>query len=183
MGDFKDVLHAARGGDDRALGELYRGIYPRFLRYARAFASGSAEDIASDAWLDVARGLHRFRGDESAFRSWAFTIARRRALDLQRSNARRRTDPADPHGLLDAAPGGNVEDEALASLGASWAIRLIVDALSTEQAEVVLLRVIGDLDVGQVAAIMGKRPGTIRVLQHRGLRRLAETLRREGVTR
>ncbi|HEX2424951.1 MAG TPA: sigma-70 family RNA polymerase sigma factor [Actinomycetota bacterium] len=182
MGDFQDVLHAARGGDDRALGELYRGIYPRFLRYARAFAPGSAEDIASDAWLDVARGLHRFRGDESAFRSWAFTIARRRALDLQRSNARRRTHPADPHGLADAS-GGNVEEEALASLGASWAIGLIVEALSAEQAEVVLLRVIGDLDVGQVAAIMGKRPGTIRVLQHRGLRRLAETLRREGVTR
>jgi RNA polymerase sigma-70 factor (ECF subfamily) len=183
MGNFQDVLSAATGGDDRALGELYRGIYPRFLRYARAFAPGSAEDIASDAWLDVARGLHRFRGDEPAFRSWAFTIVRRRALDLQRSNARRRTNPTDPHELVDAAAGGNVEEEALASLGASWAIRLIVDALSTEQAEVVLLRVLGDLDVGQVAAIMDKRPGTIRVLQHRGLRRLAETLRREGVTR
>ncbi len=183
MADFQDVLHAARGGDEHALGELYRGIYPRFVRYARAIAPGSAEDIASDAWLDVARGLHRFRGDESGFRSWAFTIARRRALDLQRRNVRRRTDPADPHQLADAAPGGDVEDEALASLGATWAIRLIVDSLSSDQAEVVLLRVIGDLEVDQVAEIMGKRAGTIRVLQHRGLRRLAETLRREDVTR
>jgi RNA polymerase sigma-70 factor (ECF subfamily) len=183
MADFYDVLDAARGGDEHALSVLYRDIYPRFVRYAGAIVRGSAEDIASDAWLDVARGLHRFRGDQSAFRSWAFTIVRRRALDVQRMNARRRTNPADPHQLVDAAPGGNVEEEALASLGASWAIRSIVDALSAEQAEVVLLRVIGDLEVDQVAAIMGKRPGTIRVLQHRGLRRLAETLRREGVTR
>ena len=85
--------------------------------------------------------------------------------------------------MLDDAIGGDVEDEALASLGAAWAIRLITASLTHDQAEVVLLRVIGDLDVEQVASIMGKRPGTVRVLQHRGLRRLAETLRREGVTR
>src|SRR5207247_7689758 len=123
------------------------------------------------------------RGDESDFRSWAFTIARRRLLDLQRTSARRRTDPVDPDEVMEGFPGGDVEDEALASLGASWAIRLIMASLSRDQAEVVILRVIGDLEVEQVAAIMGKRPGTIRVLQHRGLRRLAETLRREGVTR
>jgi len=183
MADFEEVLCAAREGDEHALGALYRGIYPRFVRYVGAIAPGSAEDVATDAWLDVARGLARFRGDESAFRSWAFTIARRRLLDLQRRTARRRTDPADPRDLVDAVPGGDVEAEALASLGASWAIRLIVDSLSHDQAEVVLLRVIGDLGVDQVAAITGRRPGAIRVLQHRGLRRLAETLRREGVTR
>jgi RNA polymerase sigma-70 factor (ECF subfamily) len=185
MTDFDQVLEAARGGDEQALITLYRSIYPRFVRYAGAVLPGSAEDVAADAWLDVARGLNRFRGDESAFRGWAFTIARRRLLDLRRSRARRKTEPRDPHELTDTAAAsavGNVEDEALASLGASWAVGLITSSLSRDQAEVVLLRVIGDLGVDQVASIMDKRPGTIRVLQHRALRRLAETLRREGVT-
>ena len=42
--------------------------------------------------------------------------------------------------------------------------------------EAIALRVVAGLDVGRVAEIMGKRPGTVRVLTHRGLRRLAERL-------
>ncbi len=183
MTDFDRVLDAAVQGDEQALTTLYRGIYPRFVRYAAAVAPESAEDVAADAWLDVAGGLGRFHGDEAAFRAWAFTIARRRLLDLLRTRARRRTEPVDPHQLADPRAVADVEDEALASLGCSWAIRFITSTLSPDQADVVLLRVLGDLDVRQVASIVGKRPGTVRVLQHRALRRLAETLRHEDVTR
>jgi len=182
MTDFDYVLSAARDGNEEALADLYRSLYPRFVRYAGAVVPSSAEDVAADAWLDVARSLGRFRGDESGFRAWAFTIVRRRLLDLRRTGARRRTDPVDPVDLIDAGGVGNVEDEAVGSLEASWAIRLITSTLSRDQAEVVLLRVLGDLSVDQVAGLLGKRPGTIRVLQHRALRRLAEALRREGVT-
>jgi RNA polymerase sigma-70 factor (ECF subfamily) len=182
MTDFDHVLSAARDGNEDALADLYRSLYPRFVRYAAAVVPSSAEDVAADAWLDVARSLGRFRGDESDFSAWAFTIVRRRVLDLRRRGARRRTDPVDPLDLVDAGDVGNVEDEAVVSLEASWAVGLITSALSRDQAEVVLLRVLGDLSVDQVADIMGKRPGTIRVLQHRALRRLAEALRREPVT-
>src|SRR5262249_22218343 len=119
---------------------------------------------------------------ESAFRAWAFTIVRRRLLDLRRTSARRRTDPVDPIDLAEAGDVGNVEEEATASLEASWAVDLITSSLSRDQADVVLLRVLGDLSVDQVAELLGKRPGTIRVLQHRALRRLAEALRKERVT-
>jgi RNA polymerase sigma-70 factor (ECF subfamily) len=183
MGAFDEVLAAAREGEGWALSQLYRATYPRFVRYASAVAPDDAHDVAADAWLDIARSLHRFKGDEHAFRAWAFTIARRRLLDLQRSRARRRTDPVDPEDLVGAASRGDVEEEALASLGTDRAIWLITSSLSRDQAEVVLLRVIGDLGVDEVASIMGKRPGTIRVLQHRAIRQLAQVLRREGVTR
>jgi RNA polymerase sigma-70 factor (ECF subfamily) len=183
MSDFQDMLIAAREGEGWALTQLYRAVYPRFVRYAMAVAPSDAHDIAADAWLDIARSLDRFRGDEQAFRAWAFTIARRRLLDLQRSHARRRTDPVDPGDLVGAGGRGDAEDDALAALGTGWAIRIIASSLSHDQAEVVLLRVIGDLGVDDVATIMGKRPGTIRVLQHRAIRRLAQVLRREDVTR
>ena len=183
MGGFDEVLAAAREGEGWALTQLYRAIYPRFVRYASAVAPSDAHDIAADAWLDIARSLDRFRGNEPAFRAWAFTIARRRLLDLQRRRARRRTDPVDPGDLVGTGGRGDAEEDALTSLGTDWAISLITSSLSRDQAEVVLLRVIGDLGVSEVAAIMGKRPGTIRVLQHRAIRRLAQVLRGEGVTR
>jgi RNA polymerase sigma-70 factor, ECF subfamily len=182
MTDFDHVLSCARRGDEDALATLYRGIYPGFLRYTAAVGASDPEDVAADAWLDVARSLGRFHGDEANFRAWAFTIVRRRHLDRLRSSARHRTDPVDPSDLTDPLAVGDVEDDALASLGAEWAIRLIVTSLSRDQAEVVLLRVLGDLSVDQVAEIMGKRPGTVRVLQHRAIRRLGRTLQREGVT-
>jgi RNA polymerase sigma-70 factor, ECF subfamily len=181
--DFEAVLLAARDGEGWALTELYRVLYPRMVRYLGAVEPNEAEDVACDAWLDVVRGLRRFRGDEAGLRAFAFTIARRRLLDLRRRRARRRTEPRDPRTLSQAGPTGNVEEEALSSLGTDWAINLITASLPSEQAEIVLLRVIGDLDADAVAKIVGKRPGNVRVLQHRALRRLARILQRAGVTR
>jgi len=181
--DFEAVLAAARGGEGWALAELYRTLYPRIVRYLRAVEPTEAEDLASDTWLDVAHGLERFRGDGAGLRAFAFTIAQRRLLDLRRRRSRRRIEPREPRRLIQVGPTGDVEEEALSSLGTDWAINLITSSLTSEQANVVLLRVIGDLDVNAVAKIVGKRPGTIRVLHHRALRRLARILQREGVTR
>jgi RNA polymerase sigma-70 factor (ECF subfamily) len=181
--DFESVLAAARNGQGWALAELYRALHPRIVRYLRAVEPTEAEDLASDTWLDIVHGLERFRGDEGGLRAFSFTIARRRLLDLRRRRSRRRTEPRDPRGLNQAGPTGNVEEEALSSLGTGWAVNLITSSLTSEQADVVLLRVIGDLDVEAVAKIVGKRPGTVRVLHHRAVRRLARILQREDVTR
>lgn len=181
--DFEAMLDGVRDGDGSALTELYRVIYPRIVRYLVAVEPADAEDLACDAWLDVVRSLPRFRGDEAGLRAFAFTIARRRLLDLRRRRARRGTFPQDPGTLIQAGPTGNVEEEALSSLGTGWAIDLITSSLPPEQADVVLLRVIGDLEVDAVAKIVGKRPGNVRVLQHRALRRLARVLQKQGVTR
>jgi len=59
----------------------------------------------------------------------------------------------------------------------------VTATLSADQAEVVLLRVLGGLGVEQVAELVGKRPGTVRVLQHRALRRLHAELAKGHVTR
>lgn len=180
---FDDVLVAARDGTDWALVRLYRDLYPRVLRYAAAVEPTDAEDIAGDTWLDVVRGLERFRGDERAFRAWAFTIARRRVLDVRRRRARRRTEPTDPTDLAQIGGLGDVEHEALTAIGTSRAVELITSTLTPDQADVVLLRLLGDLRAADVAEILGKRPEAVRVLQHRALRRLAAALQAEGVTR
>jgi RNA polymerase sigma-70 factor (ECF subfamily) len=133
--------------------------------------------------MDVVRGLDRFEGDERAFRAWSFTIARRRVLDLRRRQTRRRTDPWDPADLAQTGGNGHAEHDAMASLGTSWAVGLIASSLPPDQAQVLLLRVLGDLGAAEVAAIVGKREGTVRVLQHRALRRLAQILQESPVTR
>jgi RNA polymerase sigma-70 factor (ECF subfamily) len=62
-------------------------------------------------------------------------------------------------------------------MSAQDAISALTSALPAEQAEVVMLRVVGGLPVEEVARVVGKKPGTVRVLQHRALRRLTSQLR------
>lgn len=179
--DFQQTLADAQAGHGTALGELFHDLHPRILRYLRALEPAEAEDLASEVWLGVIANLDSFRGDERALRAWAFTIARSRLIDLRRRRARRATDPTSPEVLAEHAERRDVEEEALAQLSTEEAISQIA-SLSRDQAEVVLLRVLGGLTVAEVAAIVGKRPGTVRVLQHRALRRLAEQLSRKAVT-
>lgn len=183
---FGDLLAGAVAGDERAYAALWRDLNPPLVRYLRVLAADFAEDVASDTWFEVVRSLHRFTGDEASFRSWVFTVGRYRAIDARRRAAREPVLPVPGELLTDSAVAGDAADAALETLSTEAALALIA-CLPPDQAEVVALRVVADLDVAQVAAIVGKRPGTVRVLCHRGLRRLAERLdraaRAEGVTR
>ena len=183
LGDeFDGVLNAARTGSSWAVAVLYRDIQPSLLGYLRAQEPGHAEDLASDTWIGVGNGIGRFEGPESAFRGWVFTIARRRVLDLRRQRGRRKTDavPVEQFAAIPAAE--DPEQAVLAALSGDDARELIMSLLPEDQADVVLLRVIGGLDTNQVADILGKRPGSVRVLQHRALRRLAKVFSARGVT-
>lgn len=183
--EFAEVLSAATAGEEKAFTQLFRELNPPLLRYLRVAAGESAEDLASETWLQIARDIGRFSGDERAFRAWAFAVARHRVVDYRRSAARRPQTVGGDAGALDA-PDATVDPAALTDARESTlaSIRLIA-TLPADQAEVIMLRVVAGLDVAEVARILGKRPGTVRVLAHRGLRRLAERLaasRPRGVT-
>ena len=184
LGSLYPAVQAIAGSSPLSLSFLrpeFRDLNPRILRYLRVLEPAEAEDLASDTWLDVATGLHRFEGDEQGFRAWAFTIARRRLIDHRRKRASRSTVPSEPESLVGHHPVGNVEDEAMTGLATQSALERIA-ALTPDQAEVILLRVLGDLSVEDVARIMGKRPGTVRVIQHRALRKLTQTVSEQAVT-
>jgi RNA polymerase sigma-70 factor (ECF subfamily) len=172
---FDSVLAAARGGDEAAFAVLWRDVNPALLRYLRLVAPSWAEDVAAEVWLEVAVGLDRFAGGESGFRAWVFTVARQRAVDAARYAARRPAQPVPVEVLADRAGPADPADVAVEASSTRDALALIAE-LPPDQAEVVALRVIAGLDVARVADIVGKRPGTVRVLAHRGLQRLAKRL-------
>jgi RNA polymerase sigma-70 factor (ECF subfamily) len=175
--DFEATLAAARAGDADAISLLYRDLQPRLLRVLRVEVGGAAEDVASQTWLEVVGALARFEGNEAGFRAFVFTVARRRVSDHRRTRRRRPAHPTDPAAFTDAVdPSGDVESDVLAGLDADRAVRLLADVLTPDQAEVVLLRVVADLPVDEVARMLGRSPGTIRVQQHRALKRLAAAL-------
>jgi RNA polymerase sigma-70 factor (ECF subfamily) len=179
---FGEVLEAARTGAPWAVTVLYRDVQPALLGYLRAQEPTEAEDLASEVWHGVGVGLACFQGDEAAFRGWLFTIARRRLVDLQRQRIRRPTEPARDEPLAGLVGSDDPEAEAISTLSAEELRRKITAVLPPDQADVVLLGVIGGLGAAQVAAVLGKRQGTVRVLQHRALRRLAKEFSLKDVT-
>jgi len=179
-GAFGDVLVRAQAGDEAAFACIFRDVQPALLRYLRVIAT-EPEDVAGETWVQVVSGLAGFRGDEQAFRAWLFTIARHRAVDAGRSRARRPTVPLDLSGAAEQLVSADTADLALEAVSARAVLRLIA-SLPPDQAEVIMLRVVVGLDSGDVARIVGKTPGAVRVAAHRGLRRLAEFAERAGVT-
>jgi len=77
-------------------------------------------------------------------------------------------------------PGLDDTEAAVVAANETEAALARIAALPSGQAEVVLLRVLAGFEVADVAKIVGKKPGAVRVLQHRALQRLAEQLAREG---
>jgi RNA polymerase sigma-70 factor, ECF subfamily len=165
---------AAQDGDEDAFRTVYRAVQPRLLGYIRTLVGEpDAEDVASEAWLQIARDLDRFSGDADRFRGWAARIARNRSLDHLRMRSRRPAIGGDETELAGRAAESDTEGAAMESLGTGRAMSLIAQ-LPRDQAEAVVLRVVVGLDAKTAAQTLGKRPGAVRTAAHRGLKRLAE---------
>lgn len=181
---FGSTLDSARDGAPWALEAIYRDLAPAVLGYLRGQRAAEPEDLTSEVFVGVVRGLRGFDGDERSFRSWVFSIAHRRLIDERRRLVRRREDAVDPSALAGSLAGsavGDAEDEAVARLGGGWAVRTL-DLLTHDQRSVLLLRVLADLSVEDVARLLGKRPGAVKTLQRRALASLARYLERQGVS-
>jgi RNA polymerase sigma-70 factor (ECF subfamily) len=176
--EFAAVLRAAQDGSSDAVTLLYRDLNPALLRFMRARVGEAGEDLAQETWSSVARQLGTFSGNETSFRAWFFTIAHRRIVDHWRRAGRQRDVPAS----ADEIDARLETTEPVDELSADAAVRTLLEPLTGEQAEIVLLRVVAGLSVEEVAAIVGKRPGAVRVMQHRALRKIAAHLGHDAVT-
>ncbi|WP_067485315.1 RNA polymerase sigma factor [Actinomadura hibisca] len=174
-GELSRALAAARDGDEAAFRLLYRDTQPRLLRYVRVLAGADAEDVTSEAWLQIARDLRAFRGDLDGFRGWAATVARNRALDLLRRQSRRPAADLPVDVLETLAAEGDTAALALDGLATEAALALIAE-LPRDQAEAVLLRVVMGLDAKTAGRVLGKRAGAVRTAAYRGLRGLGARL-------
>ncbi len=164
---------------------MWRTLHPSVLRYLRVRGDDGPEDLASETWMHALKSLETFVGDAHEFRAWLFTIARHRAVDAGRARTRRPSVPvADVTELHPEArsTAPSAEDTAIANDGTDRALRLVA-TLPPVQAEMVMLRVVAGLDVADVAEMLGKKPGTVRVTVHRALQTLSRDQRAQSMTK
>jgi RNA polymerase sigma-70 factor (ECF subfamily) len=174
--DFADTLKAAQAGQEWAVAILFDALQPPLVRFLAWQEPSVAEDLAGETWLAVAERIGDFEGGEGQFRAWIFGIARRRLADHRRRGARRKTAPVESGALEAVADVDDPATQVVEKLSTEEAIARMTAALPPDQAEVLMLRVVGGLTVDECAEAMDKRPGAVRVLQHRALRRLGREL-------
>ncbi len=170
--EFASVITAAREGAEWAWSRLYTDLAGGLLGYLRLQGAAEPEDLVGETFLQLARNIKTFEGEESGFRSWAFTIAHNRLIDERRARGRRPVTPvADPWDVI----GGNVEEEAV-EVATTKEIVAVLDRLPEMQRDVLVLRFVGGFTVEAIARTIGKKPGAVKALQRRGLARLEKLI-------
>jgi len=176
---FPGVLEAARTGADWAWRTLFRDLSSSVYGYLRSRGAAEPEDLTGEVFLQIARDLPRFEGGESEFRSWVFVVAHHRLLDERRHRRRHPVEPAAQETLAERAGRGDVEEEAMRRLATDRVVRLL-EAVSSSQREVLLLRLVGGLTVDEVARTLGRSADSVKALQRRGLGAIRRRLLQEA---
>ena len=170
------LVERARAGDSSAWELLYRRSYPRLLAYARRRLPSMdlARDAVGEAVTRAVAGIERFRGQGAGFDAWLYGILRHVVVDLQRSTGREGPGIVPETADLAAGPSDTV-------LGAEEAgrLRAAFARLGAEDREILELRVVAGLSSEEVADIVGRRPGAVRMAQSRALARLRALLEEE----
>lgn len=179
---FEPLLDAARAGEGWAYERLYEWLARPVAAYLRGAGVDDPDGATNEVFLRAFSTLGRFTGGEDRFRSWVFTIAHHLVIDERRRRARRpQSGPLDVAGPEPGSPAPDAADEALRTLGDERVARLLT-GLAPDQRDVILLRVVADLSLGDTAAALGKRVGAVKALQHRAMRNLRSRIEAEGVS-
>lgn len=175
---FASLLAAAQSGAEWAWETLVAELEDTLHAYVRRQGASDPDDLVGETWLQVARGIGSFTGSHTQFRSWVFMVAHHRIIDERRHRRRKPSEAAEAERLESAATlEPSAEAEAIVALGEEEVVRILA-TLPDAQREVMLLRIVGDFGISEIAAIIGKRPGAVQALQHRAVNRLRGAIER-----
>jgi RNA polymerase sigma-70 factor, ECF subfamily len=166
-GPLAPLVVAAQVGCATSFERLYHQLAGQVASYLRWHRASDPDGLTNDVFAQVHRNLGGFEGDEHGFRSWLFTIAHHRMIDDRRRASRQPRFQGDA-GVDESRGCGDVEEDAFAAMSRDQVEDLLA-ALSPDQREVVLLRIVADLSVEEVARTLGKSEGAIKALQHRAI--------------
>lgn len=170
--DETELIARACRGDAAALGELYTRYSDRVYRYLyyRTSDRALAEDLTAEVFLRMVEGIGSYDQREIPFAAWLYRIARARLVDHWRDAGQREIvlleDEADSETL------GEERDD-LEQVASAEQFSQLLQTLTSDQQEVLILRFVEGLTHAEIGRILGKSEGAVKALQRRALHRLA----------
>lgn len=169
-----DLIERARVGDDAAIAELYSRHVDAIYRYvyARTRERTVAEDLTAQVFLTAIEDLPRYQPGDVPFAAWLYRIACARVADHWRNHYRHEEVS------LTASLAADTDDPC-AEIEAEqrWVTAIdLLSELTEDQQAVLFLRFIGEMELAEVAAALGKTIGAVKAIQHRAMASLARLL-------
>ncbi len=166
----QDLVAALRVHDDEAWQQLFQEHYHRVYHYAylRTGNTADADDIASTVFVEAAKGIVNFEYRGAPVASWLFRIAHNETVDTLKKRARTAAASLDHP---EAAAAVSLRDDIASS--DNWSdLSGALGKLKQEHRDVVTLRLVEGHSVQEVAQMLGKTEGAVKVMQMRALQSL-----------
>lgn len=175
------LVEAACRGEESAIEALYRTHYDAIYRYVtlRLGSSSVAEDVTSQVFLGMVRGLGRYQDQGRPFVAWLYGIAQKQIAFFLRGRSRS-PGLADLEAAAELTADGVGPDATAEERELRAAVAHALVKVPDGQREVLLLRYVLSLSVAETAAAVGRTEGAVKQLQLRGLTSLKNLLGREG---
>ncbi|HEX3839307.1 MAG TPA: sigma-70 family RNA polymerase sigma factor [Acidimicrobiales bacterium] len=166
---MRELVERARQGDEEAWEALFRRAYPKLLSYAsrRLPTTEQAKDAVGETMTRAVANIERLRGEGGGFDAWMYGIMRHVVVDAQRLLSRE-----GPGLIPDAADASPPPGDRVVDREDAIEVRQAFDRLSPADQELLELRVVAELSADEVASVLGRRPGAVRMAQSRALTRL-----------
>lgn len=170
--EIENLVTRAIDGNTQAFGELYTYYVTKIYRYVyyNVHNKERAEDITQEVFLKAWKAIGTCKGKEKTFSSWLYRIAHNLIIDKIRKSQKKIAHEAElPEDVRDMSEGMEISLEQRDLLK-------VIDVLSPNQRQVILMKFIENMDNREIAETMGKSTGAIRILQMRALEVLRNTL-------
>lgn len=177
---FDHTLASAQAGESGAFGELYEALNRRVRSFVALRGAADPDGMVNDVFLKAFTGISRFVGNEIQFQAWVFKIARNTLIDETRRRDRRLDETPLNEAHEVTVTGGDAESEAVDRLGDDWVLSQL-DVLTSEQRDVVVLRVVSDLTIEAIAEVLDKQVGAVKALQRRAFQKLVKSFDGQAV--
>jgi RNA polymerase sigma-70 factor (ECF subfamily) len=164
------AVEAALRGEKSAIEALYRAHYDTIYRYVlfRIGSASAAEDVTSQVFLGMVRGLSRYRDEGKPFVAWLYGIAQKQVAFFLRTQAR---VPAlsDLDHAAELVAGGVDPHASAEERELRVAVARALGKVPDGQREVLMLRYVVSLTLAETAEVIGRSEGAVKQLQLRGL--------------
>lgn len=171
----QNLIREAKSGKKEAFGQLYDHYSAPIYRFVALKVNGKeeAEDLTHETFLSAWQNLKTYKHQGFPFSSWLYQIARNKVIDHYRTRKQHTSFENLDEDILKVV--GVVESNLEISL-AMDKVKQAIAQLGQEQQDVVIMKFVEDLPNEEIAKVMDKSEGAIRLLQHRAIQNLKDLI-------
>ena len=172
----QNLINQAKQGDASSFGVLYNKYLPQIYRFIflKVSSKTEAEDLAHEVFLNAWQNLPKYKDQGFPFSSWLYQIARNRTIDHFRTKKPIASIDALAEEKIELVSVNNSNVDDFLQVGL---VKSAIHELKEEHQNVLIMRFIEDMSPAQIANILGKSEGAVRLIQHRAIIELRELLK------